>query len=184
MKLNLKDYQKLAKRTCPSLGSDKLDLAHMTLGIFSEYEEYANATDLVNASEESIDAMWYVANYCTFRGYSLEELETEESIFVHKYFKEQIYVRNNDTFFQIISRLQDFVKKYIAYNKPIDTIKEQVCLVHIINYIKSTFENQEEFEKGLFRNIEKLKVRYPADKFTEENALNRNLEEERKVLEQ
>jgi hypothetical protein len=34
----------------------------------------------------------------------------------------------------------------------------------------------------LYNNIEKLKVRYP-EKFTEEAALNRNLDKERKTLE-
>ena len=40
-----------------------------------------------------------------------------------------------------------------------------------------------DFAKLLDNNIAKLKVRFP-DKFTEEAALNRNLEEERKTLEQ
>ena len=39
-----------------------------------------------------------------------------------------------------------------------------------------------DYEKSLENNINKLKVRFP-EKFTEENALNRNLKEERKVLE-
>ena len=38
------------------------------------------------------------------------------------------------------------------------------------------------YEKSLENNINKLKVRFP-EKFTEENAINRNLEEERKQLE-
>lgn len=39
-----------------------------------------------------------------------------------------------------------------------------------------------DFYKGLERNINKLKVRFP-EKFTQENALNRDLESERKELE-
>ena len=59
--MNLKNYQEQAKRTCPTLGSDKLDLAHMVLGIYSEHEELMKATvqkDIVNQVEEIADKMW------------------------------------------------------------------------------------------------------------------------------
>jgi hypothetical protein len=39
-----------------------------------------------------------------------------------------------------------------------------------------------DLEEMLQRNIDKLKARYP-EKFTQENALNRNLDVERQILE-
>lgn len=72
--MTIKEYQSLAKRTCPSLDNNKLDLCHMVLGIFSEYEEYMLAVmseDRINQSEECSDMMWYMANYCTFRNLDL-----------------------------------------------------------------------------------------------------------------
>ena len=57
--MNFKEYQEQAKRTCPSLGSEKLDLAHMVLGIHSEYNEWISSTDDINESEEIADMLWY-----------------------------------------------------------------------------------------------------------------------------
>ena len=36
--MNLTEYQKQAKRTCPSLGNEKLDLVHMRLGMVTEID--------------------------------------------------------------------------------------------------------------------------------------------------
>ena len=75
--MNLKEYQEQAKRTCPTLGNDKLDLAHMVLGMGSELNELDKAifeNDEVNKSEELSDIFWYIANYCTFRGFDLNEI--------------------------------------------------------------------------------------------------------------
>ena len=76
----MKNYQELAKRTCASLGDEKLDLAHMVLGIISEQEELLQALvngDEVNQREEMADICWYLANYCTFRNYDFSKLVEE-----------------------------------------------------------------------------------------------------------
>lgn len=170
MKIN--QYQTESKRTCPSLGSDKLDLAHMVLGIFSEYEEYVNAVknqDIFNQSEECSDMMWYISNYCTFKFINLELLWNE------KQFNKQDFQYN-------VSILQDYVKKYIAYNKPINEEKETEILKAILYNISQMY-GMINVEKSLQNNIDKLKVRFP-DKFSEELANNRNLILEREKLEQ
>lgn len=170
--MKLDQYQIEAKRTCPSLGSDKLDLAHMVLGIFSEFEEYMEAVknnDIYNQSEECSDVFWYVSNYCTFRFINLELIWNEK-----KY--------NNKTFPENVSILQDYVKKYIAYNKPINSEKEEEILKSIL-YNLSKMYGVIDVEKSLQNNIDKLKVRFP-DKFSEELANNRNLILEREKLEQ
>ena len=49
--MKLKEYQQQARRTCAELGNYKLDLAHMILGFYSEYNELMSAErnmDLVN----------------------------------------------------------------------------------------------------------------------------------------
>ena len=82
-----------------------------------------------------------------------------------------------------ISKLADYVKKFIAYKKPLDESKEinslRILLDTICNDIK---EIGDDIYQSLQNNIDKLKVRFP-DKFSEDQALNRNLEEERKELE-
>lgn len=171
--MTIKEYQIQAKRTCPSLGNEKLDLAHMVLGMFSEFEEYINAiekNDKVNVSEESADAMWYISNYCTFRGYDLEK------IFEQRMFNGKSYPLN-------LSKLQDYVKKYIAYNKIINIEEEKDLLSRLCYNLDHMFANGKVgYKIALDRNIAKLKARFP-EKFTEEAALNRNLKLERQILE-
>lgn len=79
--------------------------------------------------------------------------------------------------------LQDALKKTVVYGKPLDRVnlKEEVgdvCwyLARLLDHLGSSFEEVMEI------NINKLRARY-GEKFSEYAALNRNLENERKVLE-
>lgn len=179
--MNIKEYQILAKRTCPALGSLELDLSHMVLGIGSEDEELIKAcknNDMPNIQEEIIDKMWYIANYCTLRHLDLNELFNSKDSFYTEEWEDEFHL-------SIIhySKLQDYIKKFIAYKKPIDEKKEINSLRIILFYIQDLLTYFKlNLEKGLENNINKLKVRFP-DKFTTENALNRNLEQERLELE-
>lgn len=120
--MNFKKYQEDAGRTLAPV-SDALrqgigQEVHMALGMVTEASEiadvykkqiaYGKPLDNINLAEEIGDLMWYIANYCTIKGFDLQEI--------------------------------------------CDT------------------------------NIEKLRIRYP-EKFTSEDAINRNLDEERKILE-
>lgn len=166
--MTFKEYQEQAKRTCPSLGSEKLDLAHMVLGIHSEYNEWITATDEVNESEELADMLWYLANYCTFRNYSFERLF-------------DVKLSNNLGVTFNSSKLQDLVKKYIAYNKEINISDESALLENLAFNIKKLY-GEVDICRSLQNNIDKLKVRFP-EKFDEELAKNRDLAAERKELE-
>lgn len=80
--------------------------------------------------------------------------------------------------------LLDGLKKSLFYGKQIDFVNmaEEVgdslwYLAIICSALGITMED------AMSRNIAKLKARYP-DKFTQEKALNRNLEAERAILEQ
>ena len=79
--------------------------------------------------------------------------------------------------------LLDAVKKHLFYGKPLDVVNLQEELGDLYWYMSVLCEwlgcTHEELME---RNIDKLKVRYP-EKFTSEAATNRNLEDERKVLE-
>src|SRR5574344_1148291 len=166
--MTFKEYQEQAKRTCPTLGSEKLDLAHMVLGIHSEYNEWINATDSVNESEELADMLWYLANYCTFRGYNFERLFDVE-------------IENTSSVTFNSSKLQDLVKKYIAYNKPINISAESILLENLAYTIRRMY-NDTSIYQSLQNNIDKLRIRCP-EKFDEELAKNRDLVSERKELE-
>jgi len=176
----MKNYQELAERTCASLGDEKLDLSHMILGIISEQEELLQAIvsgDEVNQREEMADICWYLANYCTFRDYNFNSLVEE-----YQYgFELNGWETEVSTFDVFSSKLADYVKKYIAYNKPIDRELEERALGGII-YSFQLEDCDFDFSADLERNINKLMVRFP-DKFSQEKALNRDLDTERKVLE-
>jgi len=171
-----KEYQSQAKRTCPSLG-EKLDLPHMVLGMNTEIVELEDAIkvrDFVNVSEELADIHWYLANYCTFRKKELSNFSEAEIRY------QDVTV---EALYPLVAELQDLVKKYIAYSKPIPEPKEIELLMRISFVLGGLYTRYNlSLEKSLENNIEKLRVRFP-EKFSEENAVNRNLVEERKTLE-
>lgn len=176
----VENYQELAKRTCASLGDEKLDLSHMILGIISEQEELLKALvdgDEVNQREELADICWYLANYCTFRNYDFYKLVQQ-----YQYgFELEEWEQEVCTFDVHSSKLADYVKKYIAYGKPIDRKLEERALGGIIYSFQ--FEDCNfDFAEDLDRNIKKLQQRFP-EKFTTEKALNRDLFAERQILE-
>lgn len=77
----------------------------------------------------------------------------------------------------------DMMKKHLLYGKDIDyvNLKEEMgdklwYMALGLNTLKSSFD------EVMQQNIDKLAARYPG-KFTEEAALNRDLERERRILE-
>jgi NTP pyrophosphatase (non-canonical NTP hydrolase) len=178
--MKLQEYQQQAKRTCPSLGDIRLDLAHMAMGINSEIVEMQEALktkDYINLSEELIDAHWYIANYCTFRDIDYTEINE---------FVAGVPTGLNsngliDALYEEVCLFQDVVKKYIAYNKPMED--EEIHLARICWFIRDLAERKGiNLEDGADKNIAKLKKRYP-DGFTEKSAINRDTDAERKILE-
>lgn len=172
--MTIKEYQEQAFRTCASLGDLKLDLSHMALGLMSELVEYNEADDGVSRREELADIMWYITNYCNLRGYDLYPL-AESSI--------NIFAEEKNFFTKLtlhISSLSDLVKKYVAYGKKIDKDFEKNLIGSLTELIVTSpmFDS----ERDLQNNIDKLKIRYP-EKFTIQNAINRDLEQERRELE-
>jgi NTP pyrophosphatase (non-canonical NTP hydrolase) len=81
------------------------------------------------------------------------------------------------------AELLDAYKKHFAYGKELDTTNVGEEIADIMWYVSNlcTMLNID-LEEMLQRNIDKLKARYP-EKFTQENALNRNLDVERQILE-
>ena len=80
--------------------------------------------------------------------------------------------------------LADVFKKYLAYKKEIDWVNTKEEIGDLMFYIGSFCRiNNLDLEEILQINHDKLMSRYE-DGFTEEKALNRNLEKERSILEQ
>jgi NTP pyrophosphatase (non-canonical NTP hydrolase) len=80
--------------------------------------------------------------------------------------------------------LQDSLKKALYYGKDIDriNIKEEIGdLLWYINLL--IYEMGFSWEEVMLANIEKLEFRYKDKQFKESQALNRDLNEERRILE-
>lgn len=77
----------------------------------------------------------------------------------------------------------DMMKKHILYGKPLDEVNLKEELGDKLWYVALALDElKTTFEQIFETNIAKLRARYP-NKFTEQDALNRNLEKERQILE-
>ena len=172
--MNLQSYQEQAKRTTADLGSTILNLTHMALGMCTELSELQDAIeneDHVNIGEELADFQWYLANYNTIRGYTYTENNSP------------VYYEEINDLYYTVSELQDLIKKELAYGKTINE-KLEKSLLDSLHYMIKGFYNTYKLDQGeyLQKNIDKLIARYP-EKFNSDDAINRNLEAERKILE-
>ena len=80
--------------------------------------------------------------------------------------------------------LLDALKKALFYGRPVDITNVKEEAGDILWYLAILFDDLgTDFDTEQKRVIEKLKARFP-DKFTEDAVFNRDLETERKVLEQ
>jgi NTP pyrophosphatase (non-canonical NTP hydrolase) len=81
------------------------------------------------------------------------------------------------------AEFQDMLKKHIFYGKPLDEVNLKEEIGDILWYCAIALEALgTDFESVMQTNINKLKARYP-QKFTEDNAINRDLKTERSILE-
>lgn len=190
----LSEYQQLASRTCPDLGTPELNILHMNMGIITEVAEaidpikkhiaYGKVLDLVNVGEEIADTMWYIANKARL---FLDEANNAEVWGTNVHFDD--VCKDFDAALNMkIENLMDVVGvlhgvipdgTIISVNvHPINFIgiPDVVLLFKVAEYFKL------DFWQILTNNINKLQVRYP-EKFTNEAALNRDLEAERVELE-
>jgi len=179
--MNVELYKKEAQRTMARLGELVHDSIHMTIGMNTECTEILEAFkkpdfDFVNLVEEVGDLMWYVANYSKLHDLPLSETLVSLPIKTAKERLEEIII--------CVGNLQDLDKKLFAYKKPYDANKQFGFFIHLNNLILSFCQiTNIDFNKALKINIEKLRARYP-EKFDVVSAVERDLDAERKILEQ
>jgi len=177
--MNVVDFQKYAKRTCPNLGSSGNNASHMALGIYTELGELYTALhhtqkdiDEVNVREELGDIMWYIANMATLIDYPLMEVTAGNHTFgFNELFKQSTV-------------LADVIKKHMAYGKELDVQKvtDELFLLNIMCHNFYDMGIKVDLHLAMEKVIAKLRIRYP-EKFTAEAALNRDLDAERSALE-
>lgn len=203
--MNFQEYQTLSPRTLAPIGevygidykamtfADNQDAveelavaaehSHMALGMTTEIVELVEAienADETNIGEELADITWYVSGELYLRkktsNYDFSQICWTE----HDTSTEELLLSLTCK----ISIYSDYTKKFLAYRKDasekIDMVfsLDSICqLVHMIAY-KFDINMEEQLDK----NIRKLQKRFP-DKFTIDQANNRNLDAERQELE-
>ncbi len=181
----LAEYQQLASRTCPDLGTPGENALHMQLGIITEIGEtldifkkkhaYKKEIDLVNLGEELADQLWYVSNNALQRNVNVFDALTLEAI--------TTIVEDN---FIIPSTEARKIHTTIGILLGLNASTLNMEKFDYVNYVASVYAICKIWKLDLLQiltnNINKLKVRYP-DKFDEEKAANRDLKAERKELE-
>lgn len=180
----LAEYQQLAQRTCPSLGSEQNDIVHMQLGLLTEIGEaldifkkkhaYNKEMDLVNLGEELADQMWYLANLAIFK---------KDAIFDHADLVTLGQVVKDNFLIPATPQKKFDATVNILTNLLRHILGEKFDFIFYLSSIVAVCEIYElDFMQILTNNITKLQVRYP-EKFSNEAALNRDLKAERKELE-
>ena len=179
--MNFEEYKILSEKTLSTeFHCSKKDelLLHSVIGILTEIDELIDnesndITDDTNKGEEVADGFWYCAILA--REYNLNvDFSTTSSLLP---FEMLLEITKKSL------KLLDFLKKKLYYNK---TINEELFILYskeIISLFVS-YANYYNISVShiLDTNIAKLKARY-GDKFTTEKAINRNLDLERKILE-
>ena len=156
-------------------------LLHSIIGMLTEIEELMDnydegkTFDPVNIVEEISDVTWYLA--IIGREYDI------------KYPQLVVETKNSDPMGIILTliknscKLLDMIKKKLYYNKPMDedlfVLITKMIMLNISDYAHCYDIN---IEKSFDINIEKLKSRF-GEKFSSENAIDRDLKKERSILE-
>lgn len=173
--MNIKKFQEEVLRPLKVLESEKENLCHAVMGMHSELNEIMDAIDAeddVNLGEEYGDLIFYMAAYCNFRKLDLQSIWDAKlpdgRVLSHIYWT---------------SKLQDLVKKFLAYDKDIDVVVEVEILQELSRSVNYEIEMCELKLKIILQNVvDKLRVRYK-NGFTTQEALNRDLKAEREELE-
>lgn len=181
----VEEYQQLASRTCPDLGSNELNLRHMQMGVITEVGEtldvikkfiaYGKPLDIVNIGEEIADTIWYKANEARMAGvvWKQEEFDTYLAEF-------DTAIINNGEYSVTEETIDTLIVSVLPITYSID--EGLVNIRDVASLCKAAEFYSLDFFQILTNNINKLKIRYP-EKFTNEAALNRDTTAERVELE-
>jgi NTP pyrophosphatase (non-canonical NTP hydrolase) len=193
----------------PSLRLSRM--MHALLGLNTEQAEmhtalidhlaFGTELDLVNFAEETGDQLWYIALGLDAIGMTMEHALGNVDLLARwetlRLDTPSFIVATGDESQRQLALLSeahagmnihqaeaaDVYKKHFIYGKPIN--ERALCQMFrdqlVYAYVAARAAGSS-LEEVMERNIAKLKARYP-EKFTQEQALNRDLETERAILE-
>lgn len=179
--MTLAEYKIKAVNTMATIGTHKDDIYHMGLGVFTEVGEildifkknhaYSKVVDNIHLSEEIGDLFWYLSN-----SYLL--LDSSFPTTIQKMpFSLPALSRSASECFGISSYY-----KNVSITSP-KTLKEFKSSIDAILSLAVSLIDSRKLDLGLIldANINKLMARYP-EKFSSDRALNRDLDNEYKIL--
>lgn len=182
-------YPAFVRKLFNRSGDPSKDFAHAILGIVTELHELANATDGFNALEEKGDLSFYLRALihvvCDHTGKSSDQILADAD-------EDDAYAYNDGhTTPQIIAGASNFLldqaKRWVGYNKEPENLAavtvDAARLVHMAFEYFQWPEVPAPLEEILAANMRKLLKRYPDGEFSQLHALVRDLDGERKVLE-
>jgi hypothetical protein len=184
--MNWKEYLELSEKTLSTQFHAEAEvyqrILHGAIGLCTEAGELLDAfekntgLDLVNIKEELGDIYWYLA----ILHRDIPGIERGDE----RYALKQNPLNHAIRLTVFSTELLDQLKKKIYYGKDFD-IKEANRLVNTIEDHLSGVAVEYKFTKEdiLETNINKLKARY-GEKFSSDAAINRDLDTERKTLEE
>jgi NTP pyrophosphatase (non-canonical NTP hydrolase) len=185
--MRLTDYQKLALRTESSSTSANKNfrLLHAAMGLVTEVSEYTYESDTtIDLKEEIGDCFWYIAIGCSAIKLNIEDISEQpigdDYIIKPRFFKRQPpTLTGADSLIYWSAFLLDKMKRHLYYNEELDLEGIAMVLGQIVYDLLG--EAGDHLEIILEKNIEKLKKRYPK-KYTDEHAINRDTNKERRVF--
>lgn len=184
---SLAEYQPLAHRTLNDLGTYEANAIHMEAGITGEMLgevvdilkgnfAYKKPLDLVHLGEEIGDTSWFAINTFTLNNITFCQKEEDSILIYRAEIKENNAWERKDKVHAALS--------FILSNKHFFDVMNPHNMLMLIAMCQELCEIFGlDYYQILTTNIKKLQLRYP-EKFTEDAAINRNLEAERKVLEE
>lgn len=179
---SLEQYQFYARATMPDLGSIEKNVLHMHMGIITEVGEladaykknfaYGKALDLINISEEWADVMWYVVCLQHIKGdFTLLPLNPISAATLADW--EGLFKNDKEEVLVSVRAVNAF--SYSLYSK-----RGFNYFLNFWMYVGDRLGIDK--MQALTNNINKLHFRYKG-KFDEYLAQNRDLDTERKILE-
>lgn len=182
--MNLAEFVKSSERTLAGgelkiNQQQEINLLHSAIGVSTEVGEIQEALgmvsaklDVVNLAEESADVMWYLT--IPIRDYGLD-LGKLNSLAPTEFDVPKLIIDS--------AEYLDMMKKVAFYGKPVNgfDVDHHVCNIYQ-HIVSMAFKFGFDLGTALGNNQDKLRARFP-EKFETEQALNRNLTDERTELE-
>lgn len=163
--MTFSQFQALAFRTCKQLSDHAQNCVHMAFGMCTEiFElalEFGDKDDDVNKEnciKEIGDILWYLAGLCTFEDYDFSRGANFAKL------------KNGEG----MSYIASAYKANWAHGKPIDRERVQEAIYNfILELDEASNDLSVTLSQIMYRNIHKLKVRYP-DVYADELSVNKD----------